>query len=131
MGHGDRRAACGAVRPRRLGARRGVLRGRQDAGLGELRRHGEGVGSAAADGELRHWLVDDSKKAEFVKELEVLRAHKGPGRSLTFLPGIGRLVTGGDDGRLRVWDLEGGKKPSELTGHTAEVRSVSFWPFSQ
>jgi RNA polymerase sigma factor (sigma-70 family) len=56
-----------------------------------------------------------------------LAAHEKAARSLAFSPGGGRLASGGDDGRVRVWDVIGAKELLTLRGPDARpVRAVAF-----
>jgi ParB family chromosome partitioning protein len=58
--------------------------------------------------------------------------HEGPVRALVFTPRDGRLVSAGDDGRLRIWYLVGAVE-SEVrgekgTGHEGSVLALLFPP---
>jgi WD40 repeat protein len=50
--------------------------------------------------------------------------HEGPPASLAFTPDNKRLVSGGSDGRLVVWDVASGQKLFELSGHNRKVVSA-------
>jgi WD40 repeat protein len=56
-----------------------------------------------------------------------LRGHEGAVYSAAFFPGGARLVSSGDDGRLRVWDVRTGRllKSVEGTGGTISDTAVS------
>jgi WD40 repeat protein len=54
-----------------------------------------------------------------------VRGHAGPVLSVGFGPG-GRLVTGGHDGTVRIWDAETGRQQWAFAGHDDVVRSVAF-----
>jgi hypothetical protein len=54
--------------------------------------------------------------------------HHGTVWSVAVSPDGRRLVSGGDDGVVRVWDAETGRSLRELTGHTGGVRSVAVSP---
>ena len=53
-----------------------------------------------------------------------LGAHSGAVRAIGVLPD-GRIVTGGDDRRLRMWDPHQPAQPSELGTHHRSVRAVA------
>ncbi len=56
----------------------------------------------------------------------LLRGHQGPVRAIAFLPDHQRLVSGGYDGIVRIWDLESGHVLSTLQAETQdEVRAVA------
>ena len=59
-----------------------------------------------------------------------LLGHTAPVRSLGFSADGGRLVSGGDDGTVRVWDVAAGAPVVRLRGHSNAVRSCVFSPAS-
>ena len=54
--------------------------------------------------------------------------HKGDALAATFFPDSQRLVTGGADHQLRVWNIITGEQLMILSGHTGEVWSVDVSP---
>jgi WD40 repeat protein len=61
----------------------------------------------------------------------LLKAHEHTVNSVAFSPDEQWLVTGGHDGKVRLWDLSAGRmspKFVELQGHTAAVSSVATSP---
>ena len=48
--------------------------------------------------------------------------------SVSFSPNGKRIVSGGADGTVRLWDVETGSILKTLTGHTGSIESVSFSP---
>jgi WD40 repeat protein len=56
-----------------------------------------------------------------------LGSHGGRVRAVGVLS-RSRVVSGGDDGKVRVWDLEGGASPIELVGHRGIVRALAVLP---
>jgi WD40 repeat protein len=61
----------------------------------------------------------------------ILRGHGGPVRCVAYAPDGRTLASGGDDGRVRVWDLTTGTQRHALAGHTDKVRAVAFAPDGQ
>ena len=52
----------------------------------------------------------------------------GPSRALAFSPDGRVLATGGDDGRLRLWDFASGKELASTLAHRGEIGLVIFRP---
>lgn len=80
---------------------------------------------AAADGAgiIHLWLLQD-----FVKLPSTLQGHEGPVWSVGYDPTGNRLVSGGSDGTVRLWDLVMGTEQAALRGHEGPVLSVVFSP---
>jgi WD40 repeat protein len=73
---------------------------------------------AGEDNTLWCWnSVDDS-----VKSCEGLT---GPPHSLSFIPGEDILVSGGWDGKVRLWDMSKGTLLATLAGHTSTITSCA------
>ncbi len=76
-------------------------------------------------------LARDDPSAVPAQQVDVLRGHTDAARSVAFSPDGTTLVSGGNDGRIIVWDVQ---KAMPLTGHTRErgdangVESVAFTP---
>lgn len=54
--------------------------------------------------------------------------HDGMVRAVAVTPDGRRLVSGGDDHTVRVWDLASGRLERTLEGHTDSVRAVALTP---
>jgi WD40 repeat protein len=54
--------------------------------------------------------------------------HPGPVQAVAVTPDGRRIVTGGADGTVRVWDRETGVEQAVLTGHTGLVLAVAVTP---
>jgi WD40 repeat protein len=59
---------------------------------------------------------------------QVLATHADPVRAVAVTPGGLRVVSGGDDGAIRIWELDQGHEQAALTGHTDWVRAVAVTP---
>ena len=83
------------------------------------------------------WIYNANTYAE----VALLTGHTGPVRSVAFSPDSKKLVSGGDDGAARLWDVRTGQLLRTYKGHTAvtrafranegqavPVRSVTFSP---
>ncbi|HKR48595.1 MAG TPA: pentapeptide repeat-containing protein, partial [Pseudonocardiaceae bacterium] len=60
--------------------------------------------------------------------LRLLTGHTGWVRSVAYSPDGTHLLTGGDDGSVRIWDAATGEPVRHLTGHTGRVWSVAYAP---
>ncbi len=56
----------------------------------------------------------------------VFDGHSGWVWGVAFSADGGRLVSGGDDGSVRVWDAAGGEELLRLDGHAGGVWAVAF-----
>jgi WD40 repeat protein len=76
---------------------------------------------AGGDNSLLCWnMADDS-----VTSCEGLR---GPPRCLSFIPGEDILISGGWDGKVRLWDMPKGTLLATLSGHTSIITSCAASP---
>jgi serine/threonine protein kinase len=64
-------------------------------------------------------------QTEQVILLKILEGHTGIVRSLTLTPDGQRLITGGDDQTIRVWNVDTGQQLFSLTGHTSTIKSLA------
>ena len=60
-----------------------------------------------------------------VNEQNRIRGHQGPVLTVAMAPQGDRMVTGGRDGMIRLWDLAG-QLQLEFSGHTESVEDVAF-----
>ncbi len=56
--------------------------------------------------------------------------HRGPVHSADLSPDAHRVLSGGEDMTVRLWELDTGKELARLEGHGAPVRAVAFTPDS-
>lgn len=76
------------------------------------------IAAGQASGAIRLWNSEDDQP------LGELLGHEGPIRGLNFLPEGNRLLSTGDDGLLRLWNLPTAA-PRELAGNTDSVQAVA------
>lgn len=62
------------------------------------------------------------------KALLRLEGHEAPVNSVIFLPGGGRVLSGGDDATLRLWDAATGKLLHTFEGHQGKVAGLAVSP---
>jgi WD40 repeat protein len=58
------------------------------------------------------------------QELATLRGHSGPVRCVTIDPERRLVVTAGDDGRIRLWNLDTNRSVGAIAGHTPKAIAV-------
>lgn len=98
--------------PRALAARKGPLHDNYVSGLA-LR--GDTLISAGYD---RKVVWSDVKTGQVIRSVV---AHEGWVRKLVLAPDGSRVLTVGDDMRLKVWDADRGSELASLTGHEPRV----------
>jgi len=62
------------------------------------------------------------------REYNSLEGHNSSVKSVNFSPDGQTLVSGSDDSKIKLWDIQTGKEIRTLTGHKHFVRSVNFSP---
>ena len=82
----------------------------------------------AAAGSVGIWIYD----ARTLTPVKLLTGHRWYVQSISFSPDGQTIASGGDDGTVRLWDVETGKNiktlTKTLTGHIHRVTSVRFSP---
>jgi serine/threonine protein kinase len=68
-------------------------------------------------------LTAHVQSAQFV---QTLLGHSGTVRCLSYTPDGSRLITGGDDQVIRVWNTNTGQLLFNLTGHTSAIKSLTI-----
>jgi len=63
-------------------------------------------------------------------KFEIVGAHEGGVRSVQFSSDGKRLVSGGNDNTVKVWDIESRTLLKTIRGHGGRVRSCQFYPAS-
>jgi WD40 repeat protein len=127
-GSGDRRVrvwdANNGQLIQTLGTHKGVLRG---VAFSPDRKH---LASMSSDGEVKLW--DATRLGEKDRPQEPLRtfpAHSpGVGLSMAFSPDGQRLVTGGKENTVLIWNVETRELLHTLRGHSGDVYTVAFSP---
>ncbi len=82
---------------------------------------GKTFASAGEDGTIRVWNVADGSHLQMDGRMEEPSA-------LAFSPDCRRLLAGGADRVLVLWDTTTGRRLARLVGHTAGIRAVVFSP---
>jgi WD40 repeat protein len=107
-----------------------TLKGHSDAVWAvAFSRDGKTLASAGADGALKVWKVPELKDGKLdgaVPDPTTLQGHKNWISSLAFSPDGTRLVSGGFDNSVKVWNLERGREVASLDGLKSTVWSVAF-----
>jgi len=70
----------------------------------------------------------DQVSAEYGGEVRSLAGHKGAVTSVAYSPDGTYLLSGGEDGTLKLWETATGREVRTFTGHKAGVTSVAFSP---
>ena len=99
----------------------------------QLRGHGGPVRTLAISADGKYALSGSFDTSAIRWSLErnvaeqVLRFHDSAVNAVAILPD-GRLVTGGEDGKIAIWQQDAAEPVQLLTGHTAPIVSVAVSP---
>jgi WD40 repeat protein len=85
------------------------------------------LASASGDGVVKLW--DATRLNEAQEPYRTFRARvPGQGLNVAFSPDGRRLVTGGPENTVKVWDVRTGDELRTLRGHSGDVYAVAFSP---
>lgn len=87
--------------------------------------NGRLIAPACEDASIR--LLDTSDKKN-IKEINQLMGHNGAVRSVAFSPDGSKILSGGADYDVCLWDLANGKEIRRMIGHQGAVTGVAFSP---
>lgn len=73
-------------------------------------------------------LPPEHRIGEITGELRTFTGHEGPVFSAAFRRDARKVVSGGQDGTVRLWDVETGREIRRLEGHTGPVWAVAYSP---
>ena len=82
----------------------------------------------AADLVRRHVVNGDRPRRKGAREIRSFAAHRGVVHSVAFALDGRRLLSGGADNTVRLWEVATGREVARAEGHTAPVKSVGFAP---
>lgn len=83
--------------------------------------HGEFMVSGDKTGIIKYWMVN-------MNEVKKIQGHKDAIRALSFSPSDLKLVSGGDDCNLKLWDFETGREERAIKGHHWDVKCAEWHP---
>ena len=99
--------------------------------------------TGSVDKSVRMWSHADAKMVRYQSlikgflslnsnflQVRVFSGHRGGIYALAFSPDGRKLATGGEDKRIRIWDLASSNVIKELKGHTDIIYSLSWSPDS-
>ncbi len=90
----------------------------------QLNREGTRALTGSFDYSMIYWDVSGAVP----KILARFDEHDGAVNAVRFLPGGKRALSAGDDGIVRLWDLETGKQVHAFKGHTAKIIDIAVSP---
>lgn len=89
------------------------------------------IAAACYDGTVRVWDVKTGaeticKDPKLAYDEWTSRSHKGPVRSIAFSPDGSKIVSGGDDKAVKMWDVKSGKLLWDGEEHVFRIVAVAF-----
>jgi WD40 repeat protein len=92
---------------------------------------GKQIATGGADNVIRTWETPTAAPAEAPKPIKEMSGHGGPVTALAaFPPNGGQLLSGSQDGTVRVWDVAAGSQVRSMT-HGTPVSGVAVRPDGQ
>ena len=115
-----------------VGNQDGVLEGRISAALTHIVSAGMDGTVRVFDATLNSAMAENRKRgiAVTVPPLIVLYGHAGAVRTVCISPDSWRLVSSGEDGTLRIWDLGGTGTPVKQ-GHALVCGGAGYGPYGE
>ncbi len=108
-----------------LGTHSGVIRGLAFSPDPEHKY----LASVSSDGEVKLWDATRLGEKDKAQPLRSFAAHSpGVGLNIAFSPDGKRLVTGGKEYTVKIWEVETGDLLHTLRGHNGDVSTVAFGP---
>ncbi|KAI4295562.1 hypothetical protein L6164_035597 [Bauhinia variegata] len=106
------------------------LRGHEDDVRGICVCGNEGIATSSRDKTVRFWSLDPSDKRKFLST-KILLGHASFVGPLAWIPPNeqypeGRIVSGGMDTLVLIWDLKTGENVQTLKGHQLQVTGVTL-----
>jgi WD40 repeat protein/serine/threonine protein kinase len=77
--------------------------------------------------DLRNWEYDYLKYISDQSQI-ILKGHKGSVQRVMFTSDAKRLISGGDDGTIRTWDIATGKELMKINAHKSWITYIRIHP---
>ena len=87
-------------------------------------------GNSTGSGENTNKKTESSAKVDYTKFtcLKTLEGHSDNVKSVAYSPDGKKIVSGSNDGTIKIWDANTGQCLKTLKGHSGDVWSVAFSP---
>lgn len=79
---------------------------------------------AATDSIGNLWIAKENSRQTW--QIKTIKAHEGPSVGLAIHPSDQLIATGGQDKLINLWDVQSGKRVSQIKGHTDTVTCLSY-----